>query len=199
MKKICCYSICSLALWTATSFAQDTSTLETGPDGNTYRVTRRVTQRTVPHTEYQPREQKVYRPQVKTDYQTYQQTYVTPVTQYQWVARMRGWWNPFGQPYWTHELTPVTRWEARPATVQIPVTRTDWVEETRTTQVPVTTYRTVPEESIVKTFVSAGPAPNSGSAVASKPVAIGGQQMPDGNIPREASPWSSQGNDVYRR
>src|SRR5690606_6704958 len=77
MKKICCYSICSLALWTATSFAQETSTLETGPDGNTYRVTRRVTQRTVPHTEYQSREQKVYHPQVKTDYQTYQQTYVT--------------------------------------------------------------------------------------------------------------------------
>ena len=55
-------------------------------------------------------------------------------------------WNPLGTPYWTHELRPVTRWEARPATVQVPVARTNWVEETRTTQVPVTTYRTVPEE-----------------------------------------------------
>ena len=34
--------------------------------------------------------------------------------------------------------------------MQVPIARTDWVEETRTDQVPVTTYRTVPEEIIVR-------------------------------------------------
>ena len=190
-----------LAVLVAAAAANGETTHETGPDGVTYRVTRVVTQRSLPQTELQTREQKVYRPQVTTDYQTYQQTYVTPVTEYRWVARMRGWWNPFGQPYWTHELAPVTRWEARPATVQIPVARTDWVEETRTTQVPVTTYRTVPEEYTSRVAVSAPPAGLAGGAasVASRPAPIGGQRM-ESDIPRESSPWSGQSTaDAYRR
>src|SRR5207253_4746599 len=102
----------------------------------------------IPVTEYQSREQKVYSPQVTTEYQSYQQTYYTPVTEYQIVPRLRNWWNPFGEAYWSHEYVPVTRWEARPATVQVPVARTNWVEETRTVNVPVTTYRTVQNEDI---------------------------------------------------
>ncbi len=152
-------------------------------NGVTYRVTRQVVQRSIPTTELQTREQKVYRPQVTTQYQAYQQTYLTPVTEYQWVSRMHGWWNPFQQPYYTHELAPVTRWEARPATVQVPVARTDWVEETRTTQVPVTTYRTVPEEYTSRVAVSAAPTDVS---VASRP--IGGQRL-DNDPPSGPSPF----------
>jgi hypothetical protein len=131
-------------------------------------------QRSIPTTEYQTREQKVYTPQVTTDYQTYQQMYATPVTEYRWVSRMRGWWNPFGQPYWTHNLEPFTRWETRPGTVQIPTTRTAWVESTQTTTVPVTTYRQVPEEYISKTFVNSPPTGTLGTSnptsVASRPL-----------------------------
>jgi hypothetical protein len=155
-------------------------------------------------TEYQQREQKVYRPQVTTEYQSYQQTYLTPVTQYQWEPHLRNWWNPFGGAYWTHELRPVTRWEARPAMVHVPVARTNWVEETRTTTVPVTTYRTVPEEytqrvvdSVTPRATTLGPQDASATSVASRP--IGGQQL-QSDPPRSQSPWATApGGDAYRR
>jgi hypothetical protein len=158
----------------ATALAQEETTYEQGPDGVTYKVTRRVVQRSIPTTEYQTREQKVFRPQVATEYQTYQQNYVTPVTEYQWVPRLRGVLNPFTGPYWTHELAPVTRWEARTGTTHVPVARTDWVEEVRTTHVPVTTYRTVPEEYTSRVAVSVAPGAST-TSIASRP--IGGQQL----------------------
>lgn len=175
---------------------QTTTTYEDGPDGVRYQVTRSVVQRSIPTTEYQSREQKVYRPQVTTEYQSYQQTYLVPVTEYQWESHLRNWWNPFDEPYWTHELRPVTRWEARPTTVQIPVARTNWVEGTQVTQVPVTTYRTTQEEHLDK--VAIGVAPTNGSnvasntspppSVASRPVVVGSQQY-QSDPPRSQSPW----------
>jgi hypothetical protein len=178
--------------------AQETTSIENGPDGVTYRVTHRVSQRSIPTTELQTREQKSYRPQVTTEYQSYPQTYVAPVTEYQWVARYRGWWNPFVQPYWSHELVPVTRWEARPGSVQVPVARTNWIEETRITQVPVTTYRTVQDESTSRVAISAAPgstgalAGSSGATgVALRP--IGGQQM-QSDPPRDGT-----ATGTYRR
>src|SRR3954471_12338155 len=42
-------------------------TYEDGPDGVRYQITRSVVQRSIPTTEYQAREQKVYRPQVTTE------------------------------------------------------------------------------------------------------------------------------------
>jgi len=190
-------SLSTLAWLVATTFsplANAQSTSETVVEnGVTYQVTRQVIQRSVPTTEYQTREQKVYRPQVTTQYQSYQQTYLTPVTEYQWVSRMHGAWNPFQQPYYTTELAPVTRWEARPSTVQVPVARTDWVEETRTTQVPVTTYHTVADEISAKRAISV--APGAGTAIASRP--IGGQQL-DKDPPSGPSPLRSS-SDAYRR
>ena len=179
----------------AASNAQE-STMETGPDGVTYRVTRQVVQKTIPTTEYQTRQQEVYHPQVTTNYQSYQQTTLAPVTEYQWVPRLEGRWNPFIQPYWTHQLAPVTRWEARPTTVNVPVSRTDWVKETRTTQVPVTTYRTVPEEYISRVAVAA--TPSSTTSIASAPAPIGGQQL-QSDPPREGNSWTSSATGTYRR
>ncbi len=189
----------------AAANGQPTTTYEDGPDGVRYRVTHQVIQRSIPQTEYQSREQKVYRPQITTEYQSYQQTYYTPVTEYQWVPRLKNWWNPFADAYWTHELTPVTHWEARPATVQIPIARTNWIEETHTTQVPVTTYRTVPEEYTQKVVESVAPptpgaAPTNSAAtsVASRPP-IGGQQL-QSDPPRSQSPWATApSGDGYRR
>lgn len=165
----------------------------TDPDGTKYQVTRRVTPRSIATTELKTQEQKVLRPQVTTDYQTYQQMYMTPVTEYRMVSRMHGWWNPFAQPYWTHNVEPVTRWEARPGTVQIPTARTDWVTETRTAQVPVTTFHVANEEVIVRTPVSAPPSSSLGTsaptAIASRPPAQ--TQLYQTDPPRQASPWAN--------
>jgi hypothetical protein len=195
------FAVTCLAVATIGEFAHGQTTYEDGPDGVRYRVTRSVVQRSIPTTEYQTREQKVYRPQVTTEYQAYQQTYLTPVTQYQWEPHLRNPLGLLGTPYWTHELRPVTRWEARPATVQVPVARTNWVEETRSTQVPVTTYRTVPEEytqrvveSVAPRSSTIAPADPNTTAVASRP--IGGQQL-QSDPPRAQSPWATSGT-TYR-
>jgi hypothetical protein len=197
------FALTCLAVATVGELAQAQTTYEDGPDGVRYRVTRSVVQRSIPTTEYQTREQKVYRPQVTTEYQSYHQTYLTPVTQYQWEPHLRNPLGLLGTPYWTHELRPVTRWEARPATVQVPIAKTNWVEETRTTQVPVTTYRTVPEEYTQRVVESVAPrastiAPSdpNATAVASRP--IGGQQL-QSDPPRSQSPWAtSSGGTAYR-
>jgi hypothetical protein len=185
---------------------QTTTTYEDSPDGVKWQVTRQVVQRSIPTTEYQAREQKVYRPQVTTEYQSYQQTYLTPVTQYRVVPHLRNWWNPLGEAYWTNDIEPVTRWEARPATVQVPVAKTNWVEETQTAQVPVTTYRTVSEEHTSRVAVSVAPtnsglAPSSATStsVASRPT-VGGQQY-QSDPPKTSSPWATTATtgDAYRR
>lgn len=147
-------------------------------NGVAYQVTR--TNKSIPITNYAPQTSKTYQPQTTTQYQSYPQTYVAPVTQYQWVQRYRNWWNPFGRPYWTTELEPVTRWQAQTGTVQVPVTKTEWVEHTHTAMVPVTTYQTVTDEH----RVALGPAAaGGGTAVATRPVDFGGQQM-SGDPPR---------------
>ena len=128
---------------------------EVGADGVTYRVTENTYQTTLPYTEYESRQERTLQPQLTTDYQSFQQTYAVPVTEYRWVSRMRGWWNPFARPYWTHNLEPFTRTDYRTATVQMPSTRTSWVEQTRTVQVPVTKYRTVQNTSSSRVAVNA--------------------------------------------
>ena len=174
--------------------AQVTTTTQV-EDGVTFQVTRTVVERQIPVTEYQTREEKYLRPQVSTQYQTLQQTHLTPVTQYQMVPRMVNRWNPFVEPSWRYEYVPVTRWEARPTTVQVPLAKTDWVEEKRTVQVPVTTYKTVKEEQMRKVALGVVPgatpsrtiAGNQPAAtVASQPTneswkpigGYGGQQLP---------------------
>jgi hypothetical protein len=139
--------------------------------GVTYQVTR--TAKSIPVTEMRTEQHKTYTPQTTTHIQTLPQTYITPVTQYQWVARQRGTWNPFTRPYWSTELQPVTTWQATQGTVQVPTTQTQWVENNITRQVPVVTYQTVQDEHRVA--VSA--APSGGTAVASRPDAYGGTQM----------------------
>lgn len=198
------FAFTCLAVATIGEFAQAQTTYEDGPDGVRYRVTRSVVQRSVPTTEYQTREQKVYRPQVTTEYQSYQQTYLTPVTQYQWEPHLRNPLGLLGTPYWSHELRPVTRWEARPATVQVPVAKTNWVEETRTTQVPVTTYRPAQSEIVAREPVGAvpggsslGPASSTATSVASR-APVGGQQY-QSDPPRAQSPWAtSPSGGAYR-
>jgi hypothetical protein len=195
--------LASLCLGTLTISAsgQTTSQIVQGPDGVTYRETRTVTERMIPTTQMQTRQEPVYTQQVATTYQSYQQNYVVPVTEYRWVSRRRGVLNPFVAPYWQHHLEPSTRWENRSATVQVPVTTSNWVAGTRTVQTPVTTYKPVKEETVSRMAVSASPASQPGTALAASPQLspIGGQQLQN-DPPRTASGWTSAPsvNNRYR-
>lgn len=195
-------SLC-LASVTCVASGQSTSQIVQGADGVTYQETRTVTQRMLPTTEYQTRQEQVYTPQVSTTIQSYQQTHLTPVTEYRWVSRRRGLLNPFSEPYWQHQLEPFTRWESRPATVQVPVTSTQWVAGTRTVQTPVTTYKAVNEEVVSRVAISvapgAAPASQPATAIASRPqlTPLGGQQL-QSDPPRTASQWSTGGATTNR-
>jgi hypothetical protein len=153
-------SVCWLVV-PCVAFGQATTKTEVGSDGRTYHVTENTWQQSVPYVDYETRTEKVYQPQLTSEVQTYQQTYAVPVTEYRMVSRLRGWWNPLTPPYWTHELKPVTRWDYRAASVQVPVSKTAWVEATRTVQVPVTKYRTESQTLITKAPVF-GPATTNG-------------------------------------
>lgn len=200
-------AIAPLAL-AAAAAAQQTVTYETDPNtGVTFQVTRNVTQQLAPVTEMQKREETVYTPRVSTQMQTYQQNTVTPVTEYRWVSRMRGRWNPFVRPYWAQQLEPFTRWESRQTTYQSPTTKTDWVPEKRVVQTPVTTYRTVQNETVSRVAVG-GPAAGFGQPglnaspqqfapvqapmVASRTATAGGTRMTS-DPPRSATGWRSSG------
>ena len=126
-------------------------------DGITYRVTRRTVQRPVLSHEVQERQQVHYREHVTTEINDHVRTYNVPVTEYQWVTRLHGRWNPFVQPYYTQQLTPVTRWEARSEVVSTPVTRRQLLPETRTVKVTVPVVRYATEEITTRVVLN-GPA-----------------------------------------
>lgn len=202
-----------LAGWSAAAIGQ-TTTKVVQENGVTWQETHQMVQRMVPTTQYQTRQEQVYQPQTSTTMHTYQQNYLTPVTEYRWVARRRGVLNPFVQPYWTNQLEPFTRWENRPATVQVPVAKTDWVATTRTVSTPVTTYTAVNEDRLLsKVAISGAPASTTAqpaTAIASRPLSpmgtqppmgtqspIGGQQL-QSDPPRTASGWTSASGGANR-
>lgn len=201
-----CQCLGITALWLVASssavVAQTTTNIVQGADGVTYRETRQVVEKMIPTTSYQTRQEQVYQPQTSTTMQTYQQNYLTPVTEYRWVARRRGVLNPFVQPYWTNQLEPFTRWENRPATVQVPVAKTEWVSATRTVSTPVTSYKPVKEEHVSRVAIGVKPTTTPaqpGTAVASRPQLspIGGQQL-QSDPPRTATGWTSASGSTNR-
>ncbi len=194
----------SLSLLAANSSGQTTTNIVQGTDGVTYRETRTVSERMIPSTHYQTRQEKTYQPQTVTKIQSYQQNYLTPITEYRWVARQRGVYNPFVAPYWVNQLEPVTRWENRAATVQVPVASTQWAEQQRTISTPVTTYKAVKEETVSRVAISVSPTatpaqPATAIAAASHPQLspIGGQQLTS-DPPRTATGWSTSSEPTNR-
>ena len=193
---------------TVLAHAADGQEIETGADGTRYQVTRRVTQRQVPVTVMQDRQQTVYTQQLTTNTLNHQQLYCVPVTSYQWNSRLRGRWNPFVTPYWTHQLRPVTSWHTQVANVQIPVTQSAWVPQTQTVQVPVTAYRTAEEEVVTRvaldqtqrTLASAQSLSSPTATIAARPstsTTIGGRAM-ENDPPRQATGWQSPSDARYR-
>ncbi len=191
-------------VFSGTTNAQEVK-YEDGPNGVRYQVTSRVVQRQVPVTVMQDRQQTTYVQQVTTNHLNCQQRYNIPITQYQWESRLRGRWNPFATPYWTHNLRPVTTWQQQVANVQVPVNNVSWVPQTKTVQVPVTQYRTA-EETVTTRVAMNEPRslsrvqPQSGRSVkiAARPSPIGGVRM-ENDPPRQATgAWQSPSDSRYR-
>lgn len=146
--------VCGLSA--GTTFGQQVR--EVVENGVRYQETTQVTQRQVPVTVMQDRQQTVYAQQLTSNTLNQQQLYCVPNTTYQWDSQLRGRWNPFVTPYWTYNLRPVTTWSTQVANVQIPVSQVAWVPQTRTVQVPVTTYRTANVETKTRVAMNASPA-----------------------------------------
>jgi len=176
-------------------------------NGVKYQVTTQVVKHQTPVTVMQDRQQTVYAQQITTNNYSHQQLYSVPVTQYQWQSQLRGRWNPFATPYWTHNLRPVTTWHQQVANVQIPVNSVAWVPQTKTVQVPVTEYRTA-ERTITtrvamnepRRLASAQPLTGRAVTIATRPspVEIGGRRL-ENDPPKQASGnWNSQTGSRYR-
>ncbi len=166
-------------------------------NGVRYQETKQVTQRQVPVTVMQDRQQTVYTQQLTTNTLNHQQLYCVPTTTYQWDSQLRGRWNPFSTPYWTYNLRPVTTWSTQVANVQIPVNQVAWVPQTRTVQVPVTSYRTAEVETTTRvamnpatgstTLANAQPLSSPSATIAARPgTDIGGRAL-ENDPPRQAS------------
>ncbi len=157
-------------------------------DGVTYRETRRKVTRPVTELQYQDRPQTVLRDQVNYGTQNMIRTYQVPVTEYQPVTRMVGRWNPFiRQPYYEQRQVPVTRWETRSDTVQVPVSTRQTVADTVTAKVPVYSTRVVEDEIISRVAVGTRP----GTSVASAPITTTISPAPTRYSPSSSSPMTS--------
>ena len=166
-------------------------------DGVRYQVTSRTVQRTVPVTVMQDQHQTVYTQQITTDNIAAQQVYCVPITQYQLRSHLRGRFNPFITPYWTHNLEPVTTWHQQVANIQVPVSRVAWVPQTTTYQVPVTAYRNAEVEETTRvamdeprTFANAQPLSSTATIAARPGTPLGGVAL-ENDPPRAATGWQS--------
>jgi hypothetical protein len=165
-------------------------------DGVTYRETRRKVTRPVTELQYQDRPQTVLRDQVNYGTQNMIRTYQVPVTEYQPVTRMVGRWNPFiRQPYYEQRQVPVTRWETRSDTVQVPVSTRQTVADTVTAKVPVYSTRVVEDEIISRVAVGTRPNTSVASAptttIASAPITTTISPPPTRYAPASSSPTTS--------
>jgi hypothetical protein len=164
-----------LALGASGTMADEVKYLD--EDGITYRETTQTSQRHIPQTTMQQREDTYYREQYTTELQDAQRTYQVPITEYQWKPETHRSWNPLSPPYVAYRWVPVTRWETRSETVKIPVAKRNVVPEKITRQVPVTTHHIANEK--VVTRVAIGPSASHGAAGASN-MAAGGSSGPGG-------------------
>jgi len=157
-------------------------------DGVKYQEVRRVVQRPITETHYEPRQVTNYNERYTTDMQQVERTYQAPVTQQQWVPGYQRTWNLFAPPVLSYRLMPVTRWETRTETVRVPVTKREMIPVQVTQHVPVTSQRIVQDEH-VSTYAlgtvpvggtpSDGTQPGGAAAIANRNDAGGVQKMDD--------------------
>lgn len=159
-------------------------------NGVTYRETRRVVNEPVTDVQCVEQQRTVgFREQLNVQMCDQTRSYIVPVTEYRVESYWRGRFNPFVQPYVAQRLVPYTRYETRVETVKTPVATRQLLPITSTVKVPVTTQRVVQREIISRVAISGTPAQptpspssdpfTSPSAIASRPVPIGGLQRMD--------------------
>ena len=159
-------------------------------NGVTYRETRRTVSEPVTEIQCVDQQRTVgFREQVDVQMCDQTRTYFVPVTEYRLEAHWRGRFNPFVQPYLAQRIVPYTRYETRVETFKTPVATRQLLPITSTVKVPVTTQRVVQREIVSRVAISgtptrAVPSPSSdpfasSTAVASRPVSVGGIQRMD--------------------
>jgi hypothetical protein len=159
---------CAGVAFALSSIAAADNVREYDQNGLRYRETTRIVQRPVYDTQWVDQTREVYRPTYTTEQKPTTRTVYIPITEYQTRPVMHGRWNPFIEPYYEYRLVPVTRWETRLETVNIPVVRMQNTPEKQTVKVPVTTMRYENEEFIRREIVGRALGdPQSGGAAAS--------------------------------
>ncbi len=143
---------CAAALVATVNLPAD-DVREYDQNGLRYRETTRIVQRPVYETTWKEETREVYRPTFTTEQQPTARTVYVPITEYKSQPVMRGRWNPFIEPYYEYRLVPVTRWEVKQETVNVPVVRQSNTPEKQTVKVPVTTLRYENEEFIRREIV----------------------------------------------
>lgn len=158
------------AALSATVYSPADNVREYDQNGLRYRETTRVVQRPVYETAWKEETRDVVRPVYATEQQPTTRTVYVPITEYVTQPVMRGRWNPFAEPYYEYRLVPVTRWEVRQETINIPVVRHEHRVEKQVVKVPVTTLRYENEEFIRREIVgrAIGGADGSAASMASR-------------------------------
>jgi hypothetical protein len=156
-------------------------------NGLRYRETTRIVQRPVYETKMVEQTREVVQPTYTTDQVPTTRTVYVPITEYKPQPVMRGRWNPFIEPYYEYRFVPVTRWETKQETVNVPVVRQQNKTETHTVKVPVTTMRLANEEYVRREIIgralgdvpAGGPAAGGAAASTASRSGIGGISLKD--------------------
>lgn len=138
-------------------------------NGVKYKEIRETVRRPTSKTEYEERQQTVYRQKVTTDTRQSHFTVYVPITHYRWEAYQTGVFNPFVPVRTAYRWVPFTRWEPRTTTLDVPVTQQQWVPETKTVKVPVRTLMFEEKEEVRRVAVSTPPPRPSAPVVAAQP------------------------------
>jgi hypothetical protein len=162
--------------------ARSDNVREYDENGLRYRETTRIVQRPVYETTIKEEKREVVRSTPVTTQQPSTRTVYIPITEYKPQPVLQGRWNPFIEPYYEYRYVPVTRWETRQETVNIPTVRYENKTETQTVQVPVTTMRLANEEYVRREIIgrALGDAPAGGAAASTASRSgIGGISLKD--------------------
>ena len=142
-------------------------------------------------TQVEEREQTVYRQQEKTQIYETQRNVLVPFTEYHWVPKWHGRFNPFRAPSISYHLVPYTRWKMQTQIVQTPVACANWFAEKHLLQVPVTTLTIENRGQIVRRpGTTLSPAVRQAMVVRSP--TIGGVARMESDPPRHGSLLQTQ-------
>jgi hypothetical protein len=164
---LCCAALISNL---ATTISGD-EVREYDQNGLRYRETKRIVPRPVYDTEWVEQTREVHKPTFSTESQPTTRTVYVPITEYRTQPVLQGRWNPFIEPYYEYRLVPVTRWEVKQETVNIPIVRQQNVAEKQTVKVPVTKLRYENEEFIRREIVGRATGQPAIGPAASSPAA----------------------------